>query len=422
MIKFGYTLFVIFTCFCLGYSQVDEIWIDSETDNFSDTTISRNYYSTEQVEKYVYSKAHVSGQFLIGGYISSIFHESVDSAKIIFRVDNKIIDSVYADNGLFNFILTEKGSLIDLTLIHPDFHQKDTSFLFPESEITILYLNMQPKYKILLRGRVFAGNMPLEGVNVEIKHSNKSYKLTTLGCYYDKEDYWNCLFDGMFKLNLTTENPNDSVYILLSKSGMKSYKIGMTINEYTGDILYMRMKYEPNLPVIPYNNLNFKISFPLLSLDNDWFVSLSYYRLINSSYLRRLAYGVEANMYVTTLSVTNNTFRGLDPSTVDSSYINVFAGPSVLFWFIPPEKRMLSSYAGCTFAYNFSNPALVFQPFIGTRFFLDMNKAVNIEIRYCKYNADVVHYTFNPYGSAFRYNVESTFDKLNANIGIQIVF
>ena len=186
--------------------------------------------------------------------------------------------------------------------------------------------------------------------------------------------------------------------------------------------MYLRMKYENKLPAIPCNSLNFKLSFPLLSFDEDWFVGISYYRSVNRQFWRRLALGIDANMYITTVSVIHNTFRNLEPATADSSYIHAFAGPSVLVRLVPPENRMFSTYAACTFAYNFSNPEIIIQPFLGTRYFLDMNKAVSLEIRYCEYKADVVHYMFNPYGSAFHYKVESIFDKLHANLGIQIVF
>ncbi len=421
MIKLSHTFLILLASFSIGYSQMDEIWLESDPYNFSDTSII-NFYTPVQVEEYMQSIAYKTDEILIGGYINSIFHESIDSVKIIVKVDNHVIDSVFTVNGLFNIALKKTGKLIDLSLVHPDYHSIDTSLLFPESGITTVYLAMRPKYKILLRGRVYAGNIPLEGVEVEIKLVEKIFNLTTRGCYYDKDDYWNCLFDGMFKLNLTTDNPNDSIYIQLSKNGMETYKKGMTVNEYSGEIMYMKMKYEKILPVVPYNNFNFKLSFPVLSFKDDWFMALSYYRLINTHSLKRFAYGFDANMYITTVRVTHNTFWGLEPSTVDSTYINAFVGPSLLVWLIPPEKRKFSTYTGCTFAYNFSKPALIFQPFIGTRFFLDINKAISFEIRYCEYKADIVHYVFNPYGSAFTYSVERTFSKLHANLGIQIVF
>ena len=421
MLRLSHTFFLCFAIFSIGYSQVDEIWLESDTENFGDSTAT-HFYTPEEVAEYINSIPRKPNQIIIGGYTSSIFHESADSVKIVVKVDNIITDSIYTQDGLFSIFLPAKGNLIDISLFHPDFHEEDTTILFPVEPKTILYLTLQPKYKILLRGRVYAGNMPLEGVNVEINHAGKLYNLITRGCYYDRDGYWNCLFDGMFKLNLTTENPEDSVLIKLTKEGMKTYYKGMTINEYSGEIMNIRMRYESDLPVVPMNCFNFKLSFPLLSIDDDWFVGFSYYRLVNTQFLRRLAYGIDANMYITTVSVTHNTFRGLEPSVVDSSYINAFAGPSILFWLIPPEKRTFSTYMGSTLAFNFQNPSWIFQPFIGTRLFLDMNKALSIEIRYCEYKADVIHYIFNPYGSAFHYKVESTFQKLNINLGIQIVF
>ena len=420
MIRLSHTFLILLTSFTLSFSQMDEIWLDSDPYNFGDTTVIS--YTPDQVGAYLRSISYKPGEFLIGGYISSIFHESVDSVKVRIKVDNQLIDSTFSHNGLFNIILKEKGKLIDLSLTHPDYHTKDTSLLFPESGINPLHIMIAPRYKILLRGRVYAGNVPLEGVDVKINLAGKLYQLTTLGCYYDKDDYWNCLFDGMFKLNLITDNPGDSINIELSKQGMKPYIIGMKVNEYSGEIMNLKMKYEKNLPKVPYNNVNFKLSFPVMSFNDGWFMGLSYYRLINTQNLRRIAYGFEANMYITTVSVTHNTFSGLEPSTVDSTYINAFVGPSALLWLVPPEKRKFSTYAGCTFAYNISKPELVFQPFIGTRYFLDINKAFSFEMRYCEYKADVVNYTFNPYGSAFTYIVERTFSSLHASLGIQVVF
>jgi hypothetical protein len=196
----------------------------------------------------------------------------------------------------------------------------------------------------------------------------------------------------------------------------------MIVKDYTGEIMNLKMKYAPELPGIPWNNVSLKISFPVLSTGNDWFVDLSLYRLFNRKFLRRLAYGVEANIYVTTISVSHPTFMNLEPSVADSAYIHAFMGPSLLFWIIPPEKRFFSSYTGCTFSYNYSDPGVTFQPFAGTRMFMDLNKAVNLEIRYTNYTADVVRYTFNPYGNAGRYKAGENFEKLSINLGIQVVF
>jgi hypothetical protein len=422
MIRLANILYFLFFLVFSGYSQVDEIWSEANVSNKKDSTSLRQNYTVEQVEQFVRSRTSEPGEYILGGSISNIFHESVDSVKIVIRIDGGITDSLIADNGLFCISIPAKGSLIDLSLSHPDYHEKDTTILFVGADTIVMFLFLEPKYKILLRGRVYAGNMPLEGVDVTIQHASNLYNLVTKGCFYDKERYWNCLFDGMFKLNLTTEDPTDSIYITLTRKGMRPYKTGMIFSEYTGEIMDLKMKYESILPNVSYNSVNFKLSLPVLSLDDDWFVSFSYYRLLNNNRLRRIAYGIEANTYITTVSVTHNTFRGLEPSRSDSSYIDAFVGPSVLFWFIAPEKRFFSTYGGCTFSYNINKPALVFQPFVGSRLFIDLNKAISLELRYCEYKTDIVHYSFNPYGRASRYTVEDTFDKLNANLGIQIVF
>ena len=65
--------------------------------------------------------------------------------------------------------------------------------------------------------------MPLEGVDVEIRHGMEKYTMQTKGCYYDKDNYWNCLYDGMFKMELTTTDPGDSIFISFY------YKINSTI-------------------------------------------------------------------------------------------------------------------------------------------------------------------------------------------------
>ena len=98
----------------------------------------------------------------------------------------------------------------------------------------------------------------------------------------------------MFKQELTADEASDSIYIELNYEGMKPLTRGMTFNEYQGDIMELQMKYESILPVVPMNSINLKLSFPFMSKDKDWFVSMSYYRLVNEKSLRRLGYGMDA--------------------------------------------------------------------------------------------------------------------------------
>jgi len=413
---------ILFINFFSAFPQIDEIWLDSYEDLTEDTVYNENYTDPKQIEQSILTIGHGNDEIVLGGYISSIFHESIDSARVLLSADGILLDSVYSKGGKYSFTLGKGSNPITIALSHPDFYNLDTTIYLQDSDYTILHLMMEPKYKVYLRGRVFAGNTPLEGVMVNIRHAGKSNDLMTRGCFYDKEGYWNCLFLGMFRYNLITANLNDSVYISLSKEGMKPYSMGMIVKDYTGEIMNLKMKYNPVLPAIPKHNLNLKISFPMLSLNDDWFVGFSAYRLLGNGFLRRAALGIEADVYITTITVSHPTFINLGTATSDSAYIHPFLGPSVLFWIVPPEKRYFSTYTGCTFAYNFSTPGMIFQPFAGTRMFLDLNKAINVELRYAGYRADVVHYIFNGYGDAARYKMKEIFEKLSLNIGIQVAF
>jgi hypothetical protein len=421
MIKLYSILCLMFCMVNFCYSQIDEIFLITDSQE-TDSTGSDLMLSPGKIKEYIQSQSHRQNEWIVGGYISSIFHESIDSAKIIIKVDNKKTDSVYSHNGLYSLISGIKGSILDVHISHPDYHPFDTSLLINNSKIMIVSCSLEPKYKISLRGRVFAGNMPMEGVNVKIKHENETFMLKTRGCYYDKENYWNCLYAGMFKVDITTDNPDDSVQIYLTQEGMKPVYYGMVINEYRGEIMELKMRYEPSLPDVPLNCINLKLAFPFISTQSDWFVSLSYYRLINGTKLRRLAYGAEGNLYVSNISVRHNTFPGLKQAIADSSYLDGFIGPSVLFWIICPEKRYFSSYTGLTCAFHMGNPEITFEPFIGTRIFLDMNKALSLELRYSEFHTDIIHYTFNPFGNAQHYTLTEKLDKLHACLGIQIAF
>jgi hypothetical protein len=418
-LKPGILFFIILCFFISGKSQELETFDNSE--ELTDTLFRPLIISQEKIDSFVGSQKPEKG-IIIGGYISSIFHETIDSAKIKWTINGGESSEVQCRNGLFYFTENIDKGVIDITVSHPDYHPIDTTILIGNSQVYILSLALEPRYKILLRGRVYTGNIPLEGVNVEIRHLSESYKMKTIGCYFDSDDYWNCLYNGMFKFSIITDNPDDSIQIILNKEGLKKHVHGMTIHEYQGEIMNLTMHYENKLPKVPFNNLNLKLGFPFMSINSEWFVSLSYYRLINKQSLRRFAYGMEGNMYVSNISVTHNTFPGLDEAQEDSSYIDGFIGPSVLFWLLPPERRYFSTFAGVTLALNLNGMIPSLQPFLGTRFFLDMNKAISLELRYCEFNRDIVHYTFNPYGNADHYIESDKLTKFHVNIGIQIAF
>ncbi len=366
------------------------------------------------------------GTTFIGGYILNIYHESVDSADVTINIQGKKQKVLYPGNSLFfaNMMQSLKGKLIDISVQQPDYHAYDTSFVVNNNGPSILLINLVPKYKILLRGRVYSGNVPLEGVNVEIRHGDKKYTMQTRGCFYDKDNYWNCLYDGMFKAELTTDDPNDSINISLQKKGMKPLHVGMKFKEYSGDVMDLKMKYQNRLPEIPLNDINLKLAFPFTSTGKDWSVGVSYYRTLKIKDFDRIALGLDANALISVVEVSHPTFPGLKNSVSDSSYVTFFGGPAIQFWIIKPEVRKFSTYIGSAGTLQFDNKQFVAMPFIGTRFFLDMNKAFSLELRYISYNRNVIHYTFDPtgLGSAKRFSVPMHYNEFFVNFGIQVVF
>ncbi|MBN1598596.1 MAG: hypothetical protein JW894_09905 [Bacteroidales bacterium] len=403
------------------FPQHNEVWFDTGF-NGNDTIVALELPDNNEIIDYISSLRLENDNIAIGGYISSIFHESIDSAQIEIFSNSGLIGKTITESGLFRLGINRdfNSKVLSLKISHPEYYILDT-IIITDPKLTLIKTKLMPRYKILLRGRVFAGNLPLEGVEVRVNHINDTYKLKTRGCYYDGENYWNCLYNGMFKVVLTAYEPSDSISIDLNKNGMKPYTMGMRFDEYSGEIMNIKMKYDKYLPEVPLNNINLKLAFPFSSFDDDWFVSLSYYRLINANKLKRVAFGIDGNMFITTLSVNHETFPGVQASK-DSSYITGFVGPSVLIWLISPDRRNFSSYIGSTFGLKLNNPEFVFQPVIGTRLFLDINKALSLECRYSAFDIDVVNYTFNSYGDADRYTVRQHFNKININLGIQIVF
>jgi hypothetical protein len=427
MIRYYFYLFLLFSFSIYCHSQVDKSRPDSGFEEKDNSTYQKNYTERE-IKEYVTKVGKSTRSTVIGGLIASIFHEPVDSVAIGFFVEKEFKDSLFCFQGLFRFPVSQNdsGKLIGLHFNHPDYFPYDTSFIYNTIEPVILSINLRPRLKIALRGRIFAGNMPLEGVKVEIKNKDKIYQMVTRGCFYDKEDYWNCLYDGMFKQDLQFEKPSDSIVISFNKEGMKPLTLGMQVKEFGGEIMELKMKYTSKLPFIPKNDLSLKLGFPFTTSKNDWFIDLAYFRSLKINNFNRLSVGLDANMILTnvsnTVSVSDSIFPGKGVAVSDSSYISEFIGPSCLLWLTPPENRYFSTYMGLTAAFNINNHEFSFQPFIGTRVFLDLNKAISIELRHVSYNLDVVHYTFNPYGNAYRNMQLTDFNEYIFDIGIQVVF
>ena len=361
----------------------------------------------------------------ISGQALSIFNEPVDSVKVIAGTQD-YKDSVYGDfNGFYKIIMPNeqgrRGQKMTLRFTRDDYKTFDTTFYYSFRD-TDAYLEARliPKYKILVKGRVLAGNMPVENVEVVIIHNKKTYRVKTLDCYYDDESYWNCLYQGMFKHEVSTDDSNDTIYLYFSKPGFKPAQYKFRFADYTGELVKYKIRYADSIPGLRDNSFNLKLAYPLSS-GSGWFLGGSYYRLIKIGEFRRVAPGIEVSMVTLNEDIEYVTFSGLETS-YDTTYITGMAGPSLLLYLTRPERRRFCTYLGSTFAWSFNNAEFIYQPFAGMRFFLDMNKSVSVDLRYLSYHFDAKGYTFNYLGNANSYFLNKSDERLLINLGLQICF
>lgn len=414
--------FILFFAICIILVIGQGYGLSMNFKSHSSSNNSSLYKDSSQV--HIFQNDTISGYY-INGQVLNIFNEPVDNVLIISSLPD-FKDSLYCDfNGFFRIYLPDEKlrseQKINLMFINKDYKLYDTTFIYPDLDKHILLkVKLTPKYKILVKGRILAGNMAIENVDVTITHNNNIYKLKTLGCYYDDEDYWNCLYQGMFKHEVVAEDPNDSVFLHFSKSGFKSQEHKFRFADYSGELIKYKMKYADSIPDLPFNNFNLKLAYPL-SQESGWFLDLSYYRLFKIGNFNRLAAGMDISILTLRETVAQSTFSGLETS-FDTTYINGMAGPSVLFYLTKPNIRRFNTYVGSTFALTFSSTEFVYQPFAGVRFFLDMNKSISVNIRYLAYHFDAKRYRFNYLGSADSYTINKSDERLIVNLGLQICF
>lgn len=333
--------------------------------------------------------------------ITSDSREIVRHAGLTIKIDESLVHASINDKGFYYIPIVKNGKsvLIDIKIKHPEFHEFDTSFVWGAEQATALQIDLRPRYLILVRGRVMAHNVPLEGATVGIQHLSDTIQTKTLGCYYDEEGYYNCLYDGMFKERIATDNPNDSIFITIRKDGFVPLRHTLVFKEYNGEIMEYKLRYADRLPEVYKNNLALKLTVPLIS-DDSWFAALSYIRGLNIGGFDRIGLGAEASVLIKDHTETYPTYQGHADAKTDSSYLVGFAGPTIFFWITNPLQRRYSIYAGNTFAYEFNTSFISLQPFLGCRFFLDLNKAISFDIRYLNYEIDAAKYEFNLYGQA----------------------
>lgn len=374
---------------------------------------------------YIYNFQDSVVKYFISGQVLNIFNEPVDSVKVITSID-EFKDSAYSNyDGFYKLNLPSfekpRGRSMNLEFHKNDYKYFDTTFFYvPKKDFGPIKVKLVPKYKILLKGRIFVANIPLEDVDVTVIHNEDIDKVRTLNCYYDKENYWNCLYLGMFKSEIVTENPEDTVYLKFSKEGYKSQEHKLKFSDYSGELIRYRMVYADTVPYLPDKNIGLKIAWPVTS-NADWYLGLSCYRLAGIGNFKRLAVGADVSMVTSGQIVEYETLPGIEKD-FDSTYVTGFAGPSALLYLTKPYLRRFSTYIGCTFAFAFNNGEISYQPIAGTRFFLDMNKSISIEFRYLSYNFDKKKYRFNYLGQAESYYANKLDERLILNFGLQISF
>ena len=275
------TFFLIFF-FSVTYFALAQRKIRVNEKNSNDSEISTDSGFEDSLIRKISVIPKLQNGIILRGQAISIFHEHIDSVLITIKTEHGKF-SAYSDvDGIFAIEIPHlaNGQKMKFRFGHKDYRSLDTVFIYSEAfSQQLIHVSLIPKYKILVRGRIFAMHTPVENVDVKVRHQDSVFHTKSLGCYFDSENYWNCLYDGMFKAEITTLNPEDSIWITFSKPGFKTKHIGFIFADYKGDIMDFKLKYADSIPDFGRNNINLKMGFPNLT-GKDWFVGLSYYRQI----------------------------------------------------------------------------------------------------------------------------------------------
>ncbi|MCG8698707.1 MAG: hypothetical protein MI922_11700 [Bacteroidales bacterium] len=397
MIKKSIISILFLVQLCVLYSQ------DNLTTGFGDNSDTIRRVLFDELHFYQFADSILKNkQNQLVFALRSPFGEFIDTKEIKVEVNGKENNiKSHGENYFTVPINPGTNNSVKIEVNNVDYHLFKTQIEVSGKNDLVHHFVLKPKFKITLRGRVYAGNMPLEDVDVKVVHNNDTIFLKTRNCYYDTEDYWNCLYHGMYKCSITTEEVSDSIYVHLSKIGYQDATFAIKFDEYDGDILNMKIAYSKLLPSIYRNNVALKFTFPLISNDN-WYAGFNYLYSLKLNTFERLALGLEGAILIKNHTEEYATFNGSDNARADTSYLLAFAGPSAVLWLTNPLIRNYSVYLGSSYVYLFNSGNMSFQPFLGGRFFVDLNKAISFDIRYLNYELDVVKYSFNPYGDALR--------------------
>lgn len=384
-----------------------------------DTTQLNDYYDS------LYNQLNTK---LLTGYIISTYNEPVPNTLIKYSFSENNFDTIRSDSiGRFYIRIDESSTdKIHIQIRDKKYQQFDTTLtetIIPKNHLPVI---LTPRYEIALRGRLYVGSLATENVDVTIIHKSDTTNLTTRDCYVDDENYWNCLYRGMFMHIINFDDPDDTVKMTFNKPGFIEKSIAIKVSDYDGSVLPVKLEYSDLLNIFPTHNIAMKYAPPFT---DAWSVALNYTHILQIGNFNRLALGFEAIMLSTEVQTETPTFPYVNSSDStfivgysDTTYNTGMFTPQFTFWITDPQLRFISVYAGVGFPFTIPNNKFYIQPYLGGRIYLDLNKALIIEAKYVNYEIDVVKYEFNPYGPTTRTANSQTFNQLLLNLGLQVSF
>jgi hypothetical protein len=372
------------------------------------------------MERYTDSLNSVNKKELLTGFVVSSFREIVPGVNIEYVVNNNERGTTKTDSfGRFYIANTQKIKSLSVSITTKEYYEFDTIFKSEDLSGGFLTLELLPKYKILLRGRVFSGNVPIEGVGVEIAFGKEKYNLNTLGCYTDDENYWNCLYLGMFKQAIVFENPGDSIYITLQQDGYHKQNITMSVGDYKGTILNYKLRYKNQLYKFPKHNMSLKAGN---TFQNTWSIGIGYLYQFQLGNFNRLGLGIEGGMIMSKIETQHTTFENMSDATAQTYYASGLIGPVINISLTNPTNRKVNIYTGAVVPYLFPEGRFSVHPYLTSKYYVDLNKALFIELKYIDYTINVAEYGFNSYGNAFEQYEKRDFQKVLVSLGLLVSF
>lgn len=390
-------------------------------DGFEQNELKAIYHAPDSVSMKIYfdSLKQVFADELLTGYAVSILHEQVAFKNIEFSINNKPFSNTTTDSiGRFYMVSESEITQLRIKFTDPEYHVFDSTYSIDRTK-RIIAVPLSPKYKIMLRGRVFAGNIPVDGVKVKIKHKALTFNLSTLNCYTDDENYWNCLYLGMFKQAVHFEDPADSIKIEIINPGFKNKTIALVAGEYDGAVMPIKLKYENKLLRFPKHNATIKFGY---TFSKTWAVGLQYMYQLQLGGFNRLGLGVEGSMLTNSVTTTHTTFDNLPEAKAETFYTIGMIGPLVNVAITDPTNRYLNLHAGVVASILVPKAEISIQPYITGKFYLDINKALIWEVRYLEYSIDQYEYTFNQYGNSSKTKVNQNYSKVLFSLGLLVSF